>query len=156
MRQSMGFDVRGFNSAGALVPAQGVFHYLTFGAQITLPVRNKNQGNIEAAQAQLEAARSRRVFGEIVVRNEVAAAFARYERAEASLSIYRDGVRAEALRNLEVIRQTYVLGQKSLIDYLAEQRRLIEIETGYTDALKEYFESLIEIERAAGRPVPTA
>jgi cobalt-zinc-cadmium efflux system outer membrane protein len=156
MRQNMGFGVRGFNEAGQLAPVQGIFHYLTFGVQVTLPVRNKNQGNIEAAQASLEAARNRRQFGEIVVRNEVAAAYARFERARAALAVYRDGVRGQAMNNLEVIRQTYEFGQKSLLDFVSEQRRFIEVETGYTDALKEYLESLIEIKRAAGAPVPTA
>src|SRR6266571_2307297 len=59
-RQNMGFDIRGFNDAGALVPVQGVFHYATFGVRLTLPVRNKNQGLIEAAIAVKEAARERR------------------------------------------------------------------------------------------------
>ena len=155
MRQNMGYDVRGFNSAGQLAPVQGVFHYLTFGVRVTLPVKNKNQGNIEAAIAALEAARNRRQFAEIIVRNEVAAAYARFERAQSALAIYRDGVRTQALRNLDVIQQTYTLGQKSLIEYIAEQRRYIEVETNYTDVLKEYFNSLVEIERAAGVPVPS-
>ena len=150
------YDLRLFDEAGQLAPVQGIFHYLTFGVQVTLPVRNKNQGNIEAAQASLEAARNRRQFGEIVVRNEVAAAYARFARAQAALAVYRDGVRGQAVNNLEVIRQTYEFGQKSLLDFVSEQRRFIEVETGYTDALKEYLESLIEIKRAAGAPVPTA
>ncbi len=155
-RQNMGFGVRGFNDAGALAPVQGIFHYATFGVRLTLPVRNQNQGNIEAAIAAAEAARNRREFNEIVVRNEVAAAYARFERAQAALAIYRDNVRNQAQLNLDVVQQTYTLGQKTLIDYINEQRRFIDIETGYTDALKEYFNSLVEIERAAGSPVPTA
>lgn len=155
MRQNMGFGVRGINDAGILGPVQGVFHYVGVGVKLTLPVRNKNQGNIEAAQAQLEAARNRREFAAIVVRNEVAAGYARFNRAQAALAVYRDGVRNQAERNLDVIRQTYVLGQKSLLDYIAEQRRFIDVETGYTDVLKEYFDSLVEIERAAASPVPS-
>lgn len=155
-RQNMGFGVRGFNDTGALAPVQGVFHYATFGVRLTLPVRNQNQGNIEAAIAAAEAARNRRVFNEIVVRNEVASAYARFERAQAALAIYRDNVRNQAQLNLNVVQQTYTLGQKTLIDYINEQRRYIDIETGYTDALKEYFNSLVEIERAAGSPLPTA
>jgi cobalt-zinc-cadmium efflux system outer membrane protein len=154
-RQNMGFGVRGFNDAGALAPVQGVFHYATFGVRLTLPVRNQNQGNIEAAVAAAEAARNRREFNEIVVRNEVAAAYARFERAQAALAVYRDNVRNQAHLNLDVVQQTYTLGQKTLLDYLNEQRRFIDIETGYTESLKEYFNSLIEIERAAGSPVPT-
>ncbi len=155
MRQNMGFDVRGFNSAGGLTPVQGIFHYATFGVRLTLPVRNKNEGLIDAALANAEAARTRREFAEIVVRSEVTAAYSRFEHSRAALAVYRAGVREQALRNLEVIHQTYVLGQKSVLDYLGEQRRFIDVETGYTEVLKELLESLIEIERAAGSIAPS-
>lgn len=155
MRQSMGFGVNGFNAAGALAPVEGIFHYATFGVRLNLPIRNKNQGNIEAAAAAAAAARSRREFSEIVIRNEVAAAYARFERAQAALTVYREGVRVPALRNLDVIRQVYTLGQKTLIDYVAEQRRYIDVETAFTEVLKEYYTALVEIERAAGTPVPS-
>ncbi|HSB12277.1 MAG TPA: TolC family protein [Blastocatellia bacterium] len=155
-RMRSGFDVFGFNDAGARAPVTGVFHNLTFGVKLTLPVRNKNEGNIEAAVAASEAARSRREFTELVVRNEVAAAYTRLERAQAALAVYRDGVRNQAERNLDVIRQTYTLGQKTALDYVSEQRRFVEVETGYTEVLKEYFNSLVELERAAGTPVPSA
>jgi outer membrane protein, heavy metal efflux system len=155
-RQNMGFGVRGINDAGALAPVQGIFHYATFGLRLTLPVRNQNQGNIEAAVAAAEAVRNRREFNEIVVRNEVAAAYARFDRAQQALDVYRGNVRNQAQLNLDVVQQTYTLGQKTLIDYINEQRRFVEIETGYTEALKEYFDSLVEIERAAGSPLPSA
>jgi cobalt-zinc-cadmium efflux system outer membrane protein len=153
-RMNFGYSLRGFNDAGALVPITSVFHYFGIGLKLMLPIRNKNQGNIEAALAQLEAARKRREFTQLIVRNEVAAAYARFERAQAALAIYRDNVREQALRNLDVIRQTYVLGQRSLLDYINEQRRFIEVETAYTEVLKEYFNSLVEIERAIGMPIP--
>jgi cobalt-zinc-cadmium efflux system outer membrane protein len=154
-RMNFGYSIRGFNDAGVLVPITGVFHYFGAGIRLVLPVRNKNQGDVEAARAQLEAARHRREFAELVVRNEVAAAYARFERARDALMIYRDGVRERALRNLDVIRQTYLLGQKSLLDYINEQRRFIDFEIGYTEALKEYFNSLVEIERTAGSFTPS-
>ncbi len=155
-RMSSGFDVFGFNNAGARVPVMGVFHNLTFGVRLSMPVRNKNEGNIEVALASAEAARSRREFAELVVRNEVAAAYTRLERAQSALGVYRDGVRGQAERNLEVIHQTYTLGQKTALDYISEQRRFIEVETGYTEVLKEYFNALVELERAAGTPTPSA
>jgi cobalt-zinc-cadmium efflux system outer membrane protein len=155
-RMSSGFDVFGFNGAGVRVPVMGVFHNLTFGVRLSLPVRNRNEGNVEAALASAEAARSRREFAELVVRNEVTSAYARLERAQAALAVYRDGVRGQAERNLDVIRQTYTLGQKTALDYISEQRRFIEVETGYTEVLKEYFNSLVELERAAGTPIPSA
>jgi len=151
-RMNFGFDIRGFNDAGTLAPVTGVFHYATFGVRLTLPVRNKNQGLIEAAVAAEEAARKRREYAELVVRNEVAIAYARLERAQAAEAIYRDRVREAAARNLDVLKQAYALGQKTALDYIAEQQRYIGVETGYTDLLKESLDALIEIERAIGLP----
>lgn len=155
-RMNFGYDVRGFNDAGALVPVTGVFNYATFGVRLTLPTRNKNQGNIEAAAATASAARQRREFAELVVRNEVAAAYARSERTQAALAVYRDSVRTAAAQNLDVLRRAYTLGQRNLLDVIAEQRRLIEVETGYTDLLKEQLDAFFEIERVTGLPVPSA
>jgi cobalt-zinc-cadmium efflux system outer membrane protein len=149
---NFGYGVRGFNDAGALVPVTGIFHYATVGVRLTLPTRNKNQGLIEAAIAAEEAARKRREFAELVVRNEVAAAYARWERAQAAAAIYRERVRTTATHNLDVLRQAYTLGQKTVLDYIAEQQRLIEVETSYSDLLKERLDALVEIERACGLP----
>ena len=147
-RMSFGYGVRGFNDAGALAPVTGVFHNLTFGIKLALPTRNKNQGAIEAAAATIEAARLRREFAEKVARNEVVAAYLRFNRAGQAMNVYSENVLKNAARNLDVIRQAYELGQKTVLDYIAEQRRYVEIETGFTELLKEYFDARVEIERA--------
>lgn len=151
-RMNTGFPVRGINETGQLQPVNDVFHYLTFGISVELPVRNKNQGAIEAAVAAAEAARQRREFAELTVRREVAAAYARYERAARAMEIYRVGVREQASTNLNIIRQTYELGSKTLLDYIAEQRRYIELENGYVDTLLETYLARVEIARAAAAP----
>jgi cobalt-zinc-cadmium efflux system outer membrane protein len=142
------FSVRGINQAGQLQPIQDIFHFFTFGLSIDLPVRNKNQGAIEAAVGEAEAMRQRREFVELTVRREVAAAYARYERAARAQEIFRLGVRLQATQNLELIRQTYELGAKPLLDYIAEQRRYIEVETGFIDALLDTYLARVEVERA--------
>lgn len=147
-RMNLGYDVNGFNEAGALTPVTGVFHMLTFGVRLQLPTRNKNQGNIEAAAAAVETARLRREFAETVARNEVASAFIRYERAGSAIGVYSESVLKQAQKNLDVIRMAYEFGQKTVLDYISEQRRFVELETGFTSLLKEAFDSLIEIERA--------
>lgn len=151
-RMNSGFPVSGINGVGQLQPVQDVFHFLTFGVSLNLPVRNKNQGAIEAAVSQSEAAKRRREFGELTVRREVAAAYARYERAARAAEIFRVGVRAQSNKNLDVVKRTYDLGAKTLLDYLAEERRFIEIETGYIDSLLDTFQARVEIERAAASP----
>lgn len=55
-----------------------------------------------------------------------------------------------------MLRRAYTLGQRNVLDVITEQRRLIEIETGYTDLLKEQLDAFIEIERVMGLPAPPA
>lgn len=149
---NFGFPQRGFNSSGQLVPIQGRFHSLSVGVTLDLPVRNRNQGNIAAAVAERSAASQRREFAELTVRREVAAAFARYQSAARAAEIYRVGVQGQANANLDVVRQTYELGSKTLLDVIAEQRRFIETQTGYIEALVNTYQARVEIERATAAP----
>jgi cobalt-zinc-cadmium efflux system outer membrane protein len=149
-RQDFGYPLSGLTSTGATRPIQDVFHYIGAGITVTLPVRNRNQGNVAAATAEREAAERRLEFAGLVVRQEVATAFTQYEAATKALELYARGVRAIAQQNLRTVRQSYQLGRIPLLEVIAEQRRLIEIETGYTDALKQVYEAVVEIERAVG------
>jgi cobalt-zinc-cadmium efflux system outer membrane protein len=145
---NFGFPQRGFNSSGQLVPIQGRFHSLAVGVTLDLPVRNRNQGAIAAALAERAAATQRREFTELTVRREVASAFARYQSAARAAEIYRVGVQGQANANLAVVRQTYELGSKTLLDVIAEQRRFIEVQTGYIEALVNTYQARVDIERA--------
>lgn len=148
-RMHAGFPQFGTDEHGALAPIESNFHYLKLGVSITLPVRNKNQGAIEAAVADSEAAKSRTAFAELTVRREVAAAYAQYDRAVKAEEIFRVGARDPAKANLEVVRQTYELGARTLLDYIAEQRRFIELENDFIDAQLAVYNARVEIMRAA-------
>jgi cobalt-zinc-cadmium efflux system outer membrane protein len=149
-RQDVGFALNGLTSSGATRPIQDVFHYFGGGVSIMLPVRNRNQGNIAAAEAAVRAAERRVEFAILTIQQEVASAFTQHEAAQRSLAIYERGVRDVAGRNLEVVRQSYQLGRGSLLDVIAEQRRYIEVENGYTDALKQVYDAAADVERAVG------
>jgi cobalt-zinc-cadmium efflux system outer membrane protein len=149
-RMEFGYDLRGLTASGGTRPIMDVFHYFGGGVSITLPVRNRNQGNIAAARAEAEAAERRQEFLLLTVRQEVNSAFTQYDAARRSLEIFERGVRDVARRNLDVVRQTYQLGRGSVLDVIAEQRRYIEIEGGYTEALKQVYDASVDIERVIG------
>jgi len=151
-RMNSSFPVFGINDNGQLQPVQDVFHFLKFGVSLDLPVRNRNLGAIEAAIVETEAARRRREFAELTARREVAVAYAKYERAARAMEIFRNGVLDQAKANLDVIRQTYELGSNTLLDYIAEQRRFIELETDFIDAQLATYSARVEIERATASP----
>jgi len=149
---TFGFPVRGIDDAGRLQPVQGGFHYLKFGISLDLPVRNKNQGAVEAAVAESEAAKRRREFAELAVRHEVASAYAQYERSVRAMEIFRLGVNEQAKANLDVVRQTYELGSKTLIDFLVEQRHFIELENDFIDTQLAAYAARVQVARATLSP----
>ena len=151
-RMNSGFPLSGFDDHGVLRPIQDVFQFVTFGVDIMLPVRNRNQGAIEAAAFDRDAARRRIEFGELTIRREVAAAFARYNRAARSLTIFQGGVRDQANENLQVIWQTYELGSRTLLDYIAELRRFLDVEIELIDSQLETYLARIEVLRAMNAP----
>jgi cobalt-zinc-cadmium efflux system outer membrane protein len=151
-RQDTGFGgLSGITDRGGTRPIQDVFNYFGGSVTITLPVWNQNQGSVAAARAEATAAGRRVELAALTIRQEVDAAFTQYEAAQRSLEIYVRGVRDVARQNLDVVRQSYALGRGSLLDVIAEQRRYIEIEMGYTDVLKQVYTAAVEIERAVGR-----
>ncbi len=149
-RMDSSFNVNGLNALGQPQPIQGIFHFLAVGVSISLPVRNKNRGAIETAVAQMDEARRRREYAELVAAREVSAALLVRDKAQEGLRIFRDGVRGQASQNLEVVRKTYDLGRTQLLDVIAEQRRFIDIEMGYTEALNRYYQAAVRVRTVTG------
>ncbi|MEP6847727.1 MAG: TolC family protein [Acidobacteriota bacterium] len=151
-RMNSSFPLNGLTNTGQLSPIQDIFHFFTFGVTFELPVLNRNQGAVEAAAAMRDAARNRRDFGELIVRREVATTFASYESSAKAMEIFRVGVRGQANANLDVVRQTYELGSRSLIDYLIEDRRYIDIENEFIDMQLAVYQARVEMLRATNSP----
>jgi outer membrane protein, heavy metal efflux system len=150
MRQDFGYGLNGLTERGELRPITDVFHYVGGGVTVTLPVRNRNQGNIAAALAEAQAGGRRLDAATLMVRQDVAAAFTQQEAAERALATYTRGVWEVARENLAVVRRAYELGRHPLLDVIAEQRRYIEVEMGYTDVLKHAYDAATALERALG------
>jgi cobalt-zinc-cadmium efflux system outer membrane protein len=150
MRTDAAFPQLGFNAQGELTPVRGLFHYVSVGAALTLPWRNTNQGQIASAEAERAAATARLNATQMTVEAEIAAATARDERARSAVAIYRGGARDMARQNLDVVRQTYELGRATVFDVLAEQRRYLEFERGYSNALREAYDARAALRRALG------
>lgn len=149
-RMSMGFRQLGMTPAGGTVPIQGTFHMLGGGVTLNWPLRNRNQGEIAALEAELRAAQALEQRARLSAAADIDAARVRLTRAREALEIFRSGVREPARRALEVLREAYQLGRTPLLDVLAEQRRVLEIEHEYTEALENVVRARVALERAIG------
>jgi outer membrane protein, heavy metal efflux system len=150
MRMDAGFPQQGFDTSGQLERVRGLFHYLAGGAMVMVPLLNRNQGQIAAAQAERSGAQARREAVELAARADVAAAQARDAHAQRAVALYAGTARGLARHNLDVVAQTFELGGATIFDMLAEQRRYLEVEHAYTNALREAWEARAALKRALG------
>jgi cobalt-zinc-cadmium efflux system outer membrane protein len=148
-RMDAGFPQRALGPTGDLERVRGRFQYVAVGAMVVLPLRHRNQGELAAARAQQASAAANLDAAHLTARAEVAAAVARASQSERALAPYASGVQL-ARQNLDVVRQTYELGRMTVGDVLAEQRRYLEMERGYTAAMREAFEARTDLQRAKG------
>lgn len=150
MRMDTGFPQLGFTAQGDLTRVRGLFHYLSAGAALTVPLRNQNQGEVASARAARAGADARLNAAQLTAQGEIAAATARDARARDAVAVYTGGARELARQNLDVVTQTYELGRATVFDVLAEQRRYLDLEHAYTNALREAYEARTALRRALG------
>lgn len=150
MRMDAGFPQLGFGGGGAIERVRGQFNYLAAGAMVVVPVFNRNQGLVAAAEAERSGSEYRKQAAELLARAEVDAAQARDRHARQAVDLYRTGVRPLARQNLDVIRQTFELGRATVFDVLNEQRRYLDVERAYTMALRDAWEARADLKRALG------
>lgn len=127
---------------------------LTFGVSVELPFFNRNQGEIAQASGERMQAARQREFLEATIRRDVALAYRRYRAAAEAFVLYSTQIVPRSQENLRSVRAAYQLGEFSVFDVVNEQRRLIESETGYNEALRDYYTALAELERALGTTIP--
>jgi cobalt-zinc-cadmium efflux system outer membrane protein len=153
-RPDSGFSQQAFDAAGNLRPIRQTFNHVVFGLNINLPVFNRNQGVVAADTAAIQAAHNKIAAVNLSLRHEVAQNLIRFNGAQTRVTVYRSGVRDQATHNLDVVRQTYSYGRTTLLDVIAEQRRYIDIETGYTDILLDAYAARVALEQAVGSSLP--
>jgi cobalt-zinc-cadmium efflux system outer membrane protein len=129
---------------------RGVFHYVSAGAMVTVPILNRNQGEIAAAEAQRAGATAAYEAARLAADAELAAARARDEHARQAVNTYSVEARTLARQNLNVISQSYDLGRVTVFDVLAEQRRYFDVERAYTEALRAAYEARTALNLAVG------
>ncbi len=149
--QRLRFDQLGqMADSGTLVPVGMRTGMIRGGVNITLPLRNRNQGNIEAAVAYRGEARLRREFIESIIRREVAAADERRLAAARVLRGFDDELISTQEKSLNILRTSFELGHARLTDLLAEQRRLLDLQMERNSALRDAFVAHIELAKAIG------
>jgi outer membrane protein, heavy metal efflux system len=150
MRMDAGFPQRGFGPEGGLERVRGQFNYWSAGAMLTIPVLNRNQGEVAVARAERTGAAAAYDAARLAAEAELASARARDERARQAVMLYSGGAQTLARQNMAVVGQSYELGRVTVFDVLAERRRYLDVERAYTEALRAAYDARTALTRALG------
>jgi cobalt-zinc-cadmium efflux system outer membrane protein len=150
IRMDSGFPQFGLSGAGTPEPIRGLFHYVTGGATVTIPVFNRNQGEVAAARAERAGAVAAHEAARLSAATEIASARAGDQRATEAVRVYDGEVRTLARQNLNVVRQSYELGRTTIFEVVAEQKRFLDQERAYTETLRLAYEARTALKRAVG------
>jgi cobalt-zinc-cadmium efflux system outer membrane protein len=125
-------------------------------AGAALPVFNRNQGNIIAAQADVgrSVADARQVELRLVER--LTTAFQRYENAQRQVKLYEQDILPRARAVFEQVQQLFERRGERFFDVLDAQRTLSQARLDYVDALGELWKAVSEIEGLLQQELPPA
>jgi len=149
MRMDTRFAQFGFSQSGPLQPVQGTFNYVSAGATVTVPFRNRNQGDIATARAEQTGAQARREATQLAAEADIASAEARDAAARRALAVTTSVV-GLAAQNLDVVRQAYELGRTTAAEVLVEQRRYLDVQRAHTETMKTSYEARVALMQARG------
>ncbi|MBK7994070.1 MAG: TolC family protein [Blastocatellia bacterium] len=120
------------------------------GITIPLTINNRNQGTIAQFTATKTQIRYQREQLEQQIKQEVALALNRLESSKETLKLFEIDILPKAQDNLKIISVAYQLGEQELLAVIAEQRRLIDFQQQFIQINKEYYLSLVALEKAIG------
>jgi cobalt-zinc-cadmium efflux system outer membrane protein len=150
MRMDAAFAQFGVSPAGTPERVHGLFHYITGGATVTLPLLNRNQGEVAAARAERAGAVALQEAAALSAKTEIAAARAVDQRAREAVRQFAGDGQKLARQNLSIVRQSYQLGRTTIFEVVAEQKRYLDFERAYTGTLRAAFEARTALRRALG------
>ena len=114
----------------------------SLGALVTLPVFNRNQGNIARARTTVTQTLIELQGRERLVASEVQRAYLEYTTTEAAVRRYQNDILPRARRIRDDKLRLFKAGTESVLTYLNAQK-------DYNDVVRQYMETLVRHRRAA-------
>jgi outer membrane protein, heavy metal efflux system len=135
-----------FSGSGQYTGQNTIF----FGFQVPLPIFDRNQGQIEAAEAKVLGAKEAVTDQEIAIRAEVESALSDYgSRREALLKVLPQ-MAHQAAESDQIAEGAYRLGGADILRFLDASRMDIETQVLFVQTLIDYHGSVVNVELVTG------
>ncbi len=125
---------------------------LVLGVSIPLPLFNRNQGDIQAAQHRLARSREEQRASDVRVTTALSQAYQALAAAQAEITALKEKVLPGAQRVFESVSERYREGRYSYLDVLDAQRTLFAARSQLLRSLTDYHRAVLAIERLIGEP----
>jgi cobalt-zinc-cadmium efflux system outer membrane protein len=145
---SLGAGVRYLGEAGE--PA------LVVGLGLPLPVFDRGQGEVRAAEMRVRKAEEERRGALVRIRADLTARREELLAAESEARSLRDRALPEAETAFQSAREAYLRGSMRFTDVLDTRRMFYELKGRYFDALVRVHHAVADIEGMTGEPIDTA
>lgn len=132
--------------AGAGYDASTDDTFGVFGVSVPLPIRNRNQGNIRSARADVSAASAAIERTELDLQGRLADAAGRYEVARTRYVRLKQSVIPNAEETFELSRQAFDAGESDYLQLLTAQRTLFNTQLAVLDAIGTASQTAAEID----------
>lgn len=113
---------------------------------IPLPVFDRNQGNILAAQAELTAAEHEVQRLQLDLQNRLAALFEQYANARRQVESYTSSILPDARQSLDLVNAGYRAGEFDYLAVLTAQRTWFGVSLDYLTSLGQLRAAAVELE----------
>lgn len=118
--------------------------------QIPLPFRNRNQGEIQRAEAEIRLTRAQLEQAELLARADVQAATETYDAQRRIVREILPDMRDRAKRNLDIMNDAYRTGGLELLRYIDAERTEIDVEISSIRTFSDYHQSVLRLQLAYG------
>lgn len=120
---------------------------------LPIPIFNRNQGAVQAAERRVAVAGEERRAAQVRVGTRLSIVYQELLQSENELTRLRDEVLPEATATFESAQNAYLRGRMRLTDVLDTQRTLFALRSRYYNALGSFHQRKADIERLIGAPL---
>ena len=121
--------------------------------EMSLPIFNRNQGNIRAAKVGVEQGKYTFEYAKVELENQVAASYLQHINSKSIYMQYTDQM-LQRMNELSMnAKMNFEKRNISLIEYIDHQRAYIDHQMNWIDATSNYYQSINQIYFTVGKEI---
>lgn len=136
--------------AGVFAAREADSDHLGARLSVELPLWNRNQGGIVAAQARVARIEAELAVAKRAVSADVETAWSRFQRARVQAELYGTTLATQSAALLDLGQRAYAAGETSLLELLEARRAALEVEDARIRAYAEASSAINDLIAATG------